>query len=39
MFMLPPIRGYKPQVEKGFLCHRGQTIAVQIPIMYQGGSL
>ena len=39
MFMLPPIRGYKPQVEKGFLCHRGQTIAVQIPIMYQGDSL
>ena len=37
LFTLPLMRGYKPQVEKGFLCHRGQIIAVQTPIMCKGG--
>ncbi len=33
LFMFPPMRGYKPQVEKGFLYFRGSIKNIKIPFI------
>lgn len=33
LFAFPPMRGYKPQVEKGFICFRGNITNVKIPFV------